>query len=86
MTVNTQPFFWIFGALNLANLLSAVFMGRVWERKRFVTPAEPLRFFSSVLTAILLVGFAVLMIVLTTDRPGPVQSALAGAQATTPNE
>jgi hypothetical protein len=48
--------------LTLANLLSAIFLRRVWNRNRFVTPAEPGKFYSNIVGSILVLGIAALII------------------------
>jgi hypothetical protein len=52
----------LFGALNLANLLSGILMGRVWERNRFVTPAEPVRYYPMMFATLVMIAVSVFMI------------------------
>ena len=52
---------WIVIALSLANLISATFFRRAWHRMRFVTPAEPWKFYSNVAGSIFVLAMAILM-------------------------
>jgi hypothetical protein len=52
----------LFGAHNLANLLSGILMGRVWERNRFVTPAEPVRYYPMMFATLVMIAVSVFMI------------------------
>jgi len=57
-------FLWVvFCALNLVNLLSGILTGRVWERNRFVTPAEPVRYYPMMFATLLMVALSAFMIV-----------------------
>lgn len=74
--MNTQPLFWIFGAIALANALSGLLIGRVWNRTRFVTPAEPFRFYPSLLGSIGMVFFVgiYLYVINVDERPAPART------------
>ena len=53
---------WLCAIVVLVNLLCGLFMGRVWHRNRFVTPAEPLKFYPGLVMSIFFLVVCVVII------------------------